>query len=653
MRLHAFALLLSALLLMQLQNAGTAVKTEDCSINFTVHIALVGNGTSEAFAQRVKDGINNYWNRNFTCKECKCKAFVWADVIMMRGGSCMTVSPSYHCVTVTETATWLRSGVRRGPWENGEIASGDGEWDTLDTENVIAHETGHYLGNRDEYQDHYTYSIKDASGAVVSGPHYTKAREWDDAKRAEIEGTAPAGGSIEYVLDGDGNKEIDSRLNDGADPDSLMADSTNAAHVVKQYHFDRMCNDSHASCGNECCCGNARFEPDKGESCDPKARPTGCAMLYTCRQNCTCAPPPVVCGDGRIDAQRGEKCDTKAIVPNGGCANGSECSQNCNCIPIDTSANASNSTNRTIPPGNDSIPPIGNDSIQTPRCGNGVKETGEACDGADRGTCLPAQSCSSSCTCVTDYTPGCGNNVRDAGEQCDGGIGCDAYYHCTAQCVCERTPRCGDGIVDIMESCDGSNAGCPSGYYCSGCRCEQTPVCSESWSCGEWGAWGEWDACPESGTQGRARARTCTDANNCGTTNSKPGETETETRACTYTPTHQKEAYTGHENALGERISNLDYNGASATRDLSSTGGEYGYRILGIPSHTTITVCVSGSGPLSLFQYPQYPYGFDFTDTTPGCTDIYNKNNWANGVLVHLGDPTPANVNSQITVAKK
>ncbi len=182
----------------------------------------------------------------------------------------------------------------------------------------------------------------------------------------------------------------------------------------------------------------------------------------------------------------------------------------------------------------------------------------------------------------------------------------------------------------------------------------QTPVaCSENWVCDAWGAWGSWGACSEAGSQSRTRTRGCTDTNACGTVEYKSETTQAESQPCAYTPTQQKPEYSAHESALGSKISNLDYNGANENRDLSATGGEYGYRILGIPSHVTITVCVSADAPFGFVEYPQYHYGFDFTDTTPGCTDIYNKNSWANGLLVHLGDPTPANVNAHITVVKK
>jgi hypothetical protein len=177
--------------------------------------------------------------------------------------------------------------------------------------------------------------------------------------------------------------------------------------------------------------------------------------------------------------------------------------------------------------------------------------------------------------------------------------------------------------------------------------------CIESWQCTEWVSWSEWQECQENNTQIRIRTRACYDENNCGTTEFKPNETDTESRECDYVPTQQKPEYTAHENALGEKIADLNYSGDFVEFDLSLTGGEYGYRILGIPPSATIEVCVAAVEPLSFYYYPRFHYGFDFIDTSPGCTEIYNKNAWANGVLMHLGDPTPVETAGQITVTQK
>ncbi len=221
---------------------------------------------------------------------------------------------------------------------------------------------------------------------------------------------------------------------------------------------------------------------------------------------------------------------------------------------------------------------------------------------------------------------------------------------CTENWECGQWSACTNG--QQTKTCtDSNNCGTTVNKPAESQSCT---VCTPTWTCGEWNSWNNWNSCSESSTQARTRTRTCTDSNNCGTTTDKPSESESESQGCTYTPTQQKPEYSSHESSLGSNIENLDYNSASVSRDLSTTGGTFGYRILNIPAKNTITVCVTASGgSVGFFYYPQYHYGFDFTDTTPGCTDIYNKNDWANGVLVHLGDPTPANVNIQLTVTKK
>ena len=67
MRLAIAAVVLFALVfLAQMPSAKTTVGSRGCKVIFTVYIALVGNGTSEEFAQRVRDGIEIYWNNGFT-----------------------------------------------------------------------------------------------------------------------------------------------------------------------------------------------------------------------------------------------------------------------------------------------------------------------------------------------------------------------------------------------------------------------------------------------------------------------------------------------------------------------------------------------------------------------------------------------------------
>ncbi|HLC78827.1 MAG TPA: thrombospondin type-1 domain-containing protein [archaeon] len=191
--------------------------------------------------------------------------------------------------------------------------------------------------------------------------------------------------------------------------------------------------------------------------------------------------------------------------------------------------------------------------------------------------------------------------------------------------------------------------------------CSDTAVnsCTENWACGEYGAWGEWGSCSESGSQSQTRTRSCTDANNCATTNNKPQISETQNQSCTYTPTEQKPEYTSHLGTLGSNVADLSYNGGSAQFNTSNTGGQYGYKILNIPAGIKVKICVvvSSGGPMGYNSYPQYHYGYDWSDAAweaanPGCVTAFNKNAWANGMLLHLGDPSTANASGTVSVTQ-
>lgn len=82
-----------------------------------------------------------------------------------------------------------------------------------------------------------------------------------------------------------------------------------------------------------------------------------------------------------------------------------------------------------------------------PSCGNGVVESGEACDGGEGGS----ETCSSTCS-------------RLAGESCELDAECDSG-DCTEN-RCAARSSCGDGTVDDHEQCDDGNVvsgdGCDS-----------------------------------------------------------------------------------------------------------------------------------------------------------------------------------------------
>lgn len=122
-------------------------------------------------------------------------------------------------------------------------------------------------------------------------------------------------------------------------------------------------------------------------------------------------------------------------------------------------------------------------------CGNGLRETGEPCDGADLGgfTCesLGYASGTLSCMpgCLLDFSqcvanPVCGNGVLEINEECDNG----AQNSDTAPDACRTSCKrayCGDGVIDLFEDCEGNDLGgdtCKTLGYDGG-----TLKCDQSW----------------------------------------------------------------------------------------------------------------------------------------------------------------------------
>jgi len=101
----------------------------------------------------------------------------------------------------------------------------------------------------------------------------------------------------------------------------------------------------------------------------------------------------------------------------------------------------------------------------TSECGNGTRESGEACDGTDLGgfDCRRlgfesgALACRPDCRFDTSGcvgNPVCGNGIVEPGEECDNGpANSDAAPDaCRTNC---RYAFCGDGVIDSFEDCEG------------------------------------------------------------------------------------------------------------------------------------------------------------------------------------------------------
>lgn len=105
-------------------------------------------------------------------------------------------------------------------------------------------------------------------------------------------------------------------------------------------------------------------------------------------------------------------------------------------------------------------------------CGNGVKETGEACDG---GAC-----CTSSCTFRPNtFTCRASAGICDPAESCTGSSAlCPSDAKSSSQC------RASAGVCDLAESCDGVSNACPADIFSSGNVCRASAgACDLAESC--------------------------------------------------------------------------------------------------------------------------------------------------------------------------
>ena len=126
-------------------------------------------------------------------------------------------------------------------------------------------------------------------------------------------------------------------------------------------------------------------------------------------------------------------------------------------------------------------------------CGNGEREIGEQCDGADLGglscedrgcTGGGTLACTPQCTFDTSscsQCPVCGDGNCDLGEDCAA---------CSADCISEPNFACGNGICETADGedcltcpddCNGVQTGKPANRYCCGSGAGDNPVdCTDS-----------------------------------------------------------------------------------------------------------------------------------------------------------------------------
>jgi hypothetical protein len=135
-----------------------------------------------------------------------------------------------------------------------------------------------------------------------------------------------------------------------------------------------------------------------------------------------------------------------------------------------------------------------------PLCGNGVRETGEECDGSDLGgaTCgdfgcgSGALMCTSQCTLDDTLCTDCSGSSCNLNNTCDSGESCET---CGADCISGTisAAECGNGICEASngencqtcaQDCNGQQTGKPGNRYCCGATGGSNNVGCDDSRCG-------------------------------------------------------------------------------------------------------------------------------------------------------------------------
>ena len=361
---------------------------------------------------------------------------------------------------------------------------------------------------------------------------------------------------------------------------------TNTAVTVCSATADQCCDktlcnatndvDCMPTCGNgtvepsETCDGNCPASCDDSNPCTTDTRtgsPDQCNVecrhtaITVCASGDSCCaagcknpgdldcPYTPECGNGIVDP--GESCDGNCpascndnIACTTDVTEGSAAACNLKCTHSEISVCSAPTGDQCCPTNCSSL----NDVDCQVRCGNGVVESTETCDGNCPATCDDNDACTdditvggaATCDLVCRHTPKttiectCGNGTLDSGEVCDGNCptlaSCDDNNPCTADSLsgaantcdarCVNTPipactQCGNGIVEAGETCDGNcpttcaagpNACTPtrltgSPLACN-VKCEEAPIttCTNSDMC-----------CPSAVSCGPANDNDCSD----------------------------------------------------------------------------------------------------------------------------------------------
>ncbi len=154
------------------------------------------------------------------------------------------------------------------------------------------------------------------------------------------------------------------------------------------------------------------------------------------------------------------------------------------------------------------------------------------------------------------------------------------------------------------------------------------PKCTESWSCGPWSP----STCPESGQQ----TRTCTDANNCGTTTNKlaisqscgdPVLPPTSDCVVTYTPPKEQWTYGTCVNGQKARITEVAYSYKGKDCKISEIEPKKSEPCTSDPTTSATPTTTTSASPSP-------------TDVIPSCTESWSCGSWSPDPCPESGQQT-------------
>ena len=257
-----FFLILITFLIITSAYAQTTCETSNCKIKITIKIAF--SGATDAQIRDWKRDIEKTWNGDGQVTgDCKCPVSFKVETMKITNPAQVNCNPppaGYHCIMVTPFAT-----------------------------NPPTDTSGNtYVG--------YMYP------PGVSQNGQSLCGWWSDVMNRP----APGGGIYH-----DAAHEAGHMLGLGdQEGDGLMTNTSGDKAKPTQANIDsavgNVCGAD--ACPDKCCCGNGVVEPDKGESCDPMATPSGCGTGNACCPVCcSCYEPK--CNPNKDHYTTQEECE--------------------------------------------------------------------------------------------------------------------------------------------------------------------------------------------------------------------------------------------------------------------------------------------------------------------------------------------------------